>query len=111
MAYLSEDTNHSEFNETDKEIIQNIFLCNRVDVLENPPPSTIEQARGDSESHGYLAAFFRELDAFHRRGVAEVPEDLYIHDIPPELILQLMPLFSKKYEGMNFQNLNAGWSY
>ena len=68
MAYLSEEINHRVFNETDKEIIHNMFLCNRVDVLEKPPPSTIKQARGDNESHGYLAAFFRELDAFHRRG-------------------------------------------
>ena len=39
----------------------------------------------------------------------ELHKDLDIHDIPPELILQLMPLFSKKYEGMNFSNLNAEW--
>ena len=33
-----------------------------------------------------------------------MPEDINIniHNIPPELILQLMPLFSKNYEGMKF---------
>ena len=107
MVYLSEEINHSEFDETDKEIIHNMFLCNRVDVLEKPPPSTVKQARGDNESHGYLAAFFREPDAFHRRGATEVPKDLDIQDIPPELILQLMPLFSKKYEGMNFSKFKC----
>ena len=61
-------------------------MCNRVDVLEKPSPATIKQVRGDSESHGYLAALFGELNAFHRRGANEVPEDINIHDIPPELI-------------------------
>ena len=77
-------------------------LCNRVDVLEKPPRANIKKTRGDSESHGYLAALFREFYAFQRRGASDVPEDLDIHDIPLELILQLMPFFSKKYEGMNF---------
>ena len=78
-----------------------MVLCNRVDVLDQPPPSNIKQARADSESHGYLAAIFRELNEFNRRGASEVPKNLDIHDIPPELILQLMPLFSKKYEGIS----------
>lgn len=84
-----------------------VFLCNRVDVLELPPPASIKQARGDSESYGYLAALFKEPYAFQRRGSSEVLEDLDIHDIPPELILQLMPLFQKKYEGINFSKFKC----
>ena len=82
-------------------------ISNRIDVLDQPPPSTIRKARSDSEAHGYLAALYRELDAFKRRGATEVPENLDIHNIPPELILQLMPLFSKKYEGMNFSKFKC----
>ena len=57
MAYLVEEINHSKFDETDKEMIQNMFINNRIDVLEKTQPANIKQARGDSESHGYLAAF------------------------------------------------------
>ena len=69
-------------------------------MLEKRPPVNIKKACGDSEAHGYLAACGGESNAFHRRGATEVLVDTDIHDIPPELILQLMPLFSKKYEGM-----------
>ena len=42
-----------------------------------------------------------EMDVSKRTGGTSVSEDLNIH-IPPELILQLMPIFSKKYKGVNF---------
>ena len=107
MAYLVTEINHDKFDEKDKEVLKNTFLCDRADVLEKPPTANIKQARGDSKSQGYLAALFKELNAFQRRGDTEVPEDIDIHDIPPGLILQLVPLFSKKYEGMNFSKFKC----
>ena len=112
LKYLSQNINDGSMSPEDVKQVKDAVgryesLCNRVNVLEQPPPVNIKKARGDSESHGYLAALFRELDAFQRRGASEVPEDLDIHDIPPELILQLMPLFSKKYEGINFSKLKC----
>ena len=88
--------------EVDKHAIQKMFMCNRVDVLEKKTPANIQQARTYSESHRYLAALFRELNAFHQRGATEVPEDIDIHDILSELILQLMPLLSRKYKLKKF---------
>ena len=89
------DVKHASWVHSDES--ESETICNRIDVLEQPPPSTIRKARGDSEAHGYLAALYRELDAFKRRGATEVPENLDIHDIPPELILQLMPLLLKVF--------------
>ena len=31
----------------------------------------------------------------------EVPTNMNVHGVPPDIILQLIPLFSKKYEGLN----------
>ena len=66
-----------------------------------------QQAPGDSEAHDYLAALMKELNAFHRRGATEVLVDVDIHDIQPELTLQLMPLLMKRYEGMNFSKFKC----
>lgn len=49
----------------------------------------------------------KELDAFKRTGNLNVPPDLDIHSIPPNMILQLLPLFSKKYEGLNFSKFKC----
>jgi hypothetical protein len=36
-----------------------------------------------------------------------IPPDLSIGDIPPELILQLMPIFHKKYVGTDFSKFKC----
>jgi len=54
-----------------------------------------------SEAVNYIGAFEKEVAAFNRNGMV-IPPDLSIGDIPPELILPLMPIFHKKYVGTDF---------
>lgn len=65
------------------------------------PPRNITEMRNHPEKDGYLASWYKELDGYRRNG-CDIPADMPIGDIPPELILQLMPIFSKKYEGTDF---------
>ena len=48
----------------------------------------------------------REMGAHLRKGCA-VPADMNIGDIPPDLILQLMPIFEKKYVGTDFSKFKC----
>jgi len=68
---------------------------------EEPAPKNIDEARAHPEQ-GYFESFLREMDGFHRRK-ADVPPDIDNKDIDPNLILQLVPLFQKKYSGANFE--------
>lgn len=79
-----------------------ITVVNRVDVTQRVPPRNIKEMKSHPESSAYFAALIKELNTFKRTGNLMVPDDLDIHNIPPAMILQLMPLFSKKYEGLNF---------
>ena len=83
--------------------------ANRVDFKEVqrlPPPKNVTQARKHPEAAGYLGSLFKELAAFHKRK-CDIPADLPIGDIPPELILQLLPIFSKKYVGTDFSKFKC----
>ena len=67
---------------------------------DEPPPKNIDEAR-DHPEQGYFQSFLKELDGFHKRG-ADVSPDIDTKDIDPKLILQLIPLFQKKYSGASF---------
>jgi hypothetical protein len=73
--------------------------------LAEPPPKNLNEARAHKEQ-GYFQAFLSELDSFHKHGV-DVPADLDIEDIDPDLILQLIPLFEKKFSGANFEKFKC----
>ena len=82
-------------------------MVNRVDANQRAPPRNVKEMRRHPDAKGYIASLFKELDAFSRTGNLNVPTDMDIHDIPPDMILQLMPLFSKKYEGLNFSKFKC----
>jgi hypothetical protein len=69
------------------------------------PPTKIEEARNHAED-GYFESFLTELDAFNRKGCTVDP-DIDIKDIDPDLILQLIPLFQKKYSGTDFEKFKC----
>ena len=75
-----------------------VYVAMRADFLDRknlPPPKNLALMRLHPESEGYLGSWMRELSAFSKRK-CDVPVDMDIGDIPPELILQLMPIFEKK---------------
>jgi hypothetical protein len=72
---------------------------------DEPPPRSVEEAR-DHPEQGYFKSFLRELEGFHKRK-ADVPADLDIKDIDPNLILQLIAIFQKKYNGTNFEKFKC----
>jgi len=120
ISDIVEDARNDEsLSLSDKELIveclgANFFECvtedimvNRVDANQRAPPRNVKEMRRHPDAKGYIASLFKELDAFSRTGNLNVPTDMDIHDIPPDMILQLMPLFSKKYEGLNFSKFKC----
>ena len=85
----------------DESIIPNIASA-RTNFQDIPPPRNIAGAHSHFESEGYLKSLFTELEGLKKRGATECPADIDIKDIPPELILQMIPIFSKKYTGIDF---------
>jgi hypothetical protein len=86
-----------------------VSVAMRADFLDQKklaPPKNLKQAREHPESEGYLGAWMREMGAHLRKGCA-VPADMDIGDIPPDLILQLMPIFEKKYVGTDFSKFKC----
>lgn len=67
-------------------------------------PKTVPAARVYPEKDGYISVFSKEIAAFHRHG-CDIPADIDIGDILPELILQKIPIISKKYVGTYFSKL------
>ena len=82
-----------------------IYRVDFKDMAENTPPTSINEARRHPEQ-GYFNAFLKEVDAFHRKG-ADIPAEIDIKDIDPKLILQLIPLFQKKFTGANFEKFKC----
>ena len=85
-------------------------ICNYVSALraeftEVPPPKNLFQMRKHHDD-GHLAAWMREVHALRSQNMT-IPADLPIHDIPPELILQLMPIFEKKWVGADFSKFKC----
>lgn len=72
----------------------------RAEFTEMLPPKTVSKMRVHPED-GHLASWMREVGALHAQKMT-IPADLPIGDIPPELILQLMPIFQKKWVGTDF---------
>ena len=75
-----------------------VFRVDFKDVVNNPPPKNIEEARFHKEK-GYFEAFLKEVEGFHA--------DLDIKDIDPNLILQLIPIFQKKFSGTDFEKFKC----
>jgi hypothetical protein len=79
--------------------------ASRVSVLESPPRKFSDLAK-HPEGQDHLASFLREVESFHTHGML-LPPTIDIHDIPAELILQLMPIWSKKFEGLDFSKFKC----
>ena len=77
----------------------------RAEFTEVPPPKNLFQMRKHHDD-GHLAAWMREVHALRSQNMT-IPADLPIHDIPPELILQLMPIFEKKWVGADFSKFKC----
>ena len=77
----------------------------RAEFTEAPPPKTVHQMRNHHDD-GYLASWMREVHGLHSQGMT-IPADMPIADIPPELILQLMPIFEKKWVGIDFSKFKC----
>jgi len=78
----------------------------RVDVKDIPPPKKFKDLATHPEGKQHLSSFLREVDSFARNGMMQLP-DIDIKDIPPELIMQLMPIWHKKYEGLDFSKFKC----
>jgi hypothetical protein len=72
---------------------------------QEPPPKSRNEAKAHSEK-GYFESYLDELHSFHIHK-ADVPADMDIKDIDPDLILQLIPLFQKKFSGANFEKFKC----
>jgi hypothetical protein len=59
------------------------------------------------ESFGYLKALDSELDSLSSSGNSEIPVNIDIKDIPPSAILQFIPIWQKKYVGLNFDKFKC----
>ena len=82
-----------------------VFRVDFKDAVNNPPPKNIDEARFHKEK-GYFEAFLKEVEGFHKRK-ADVPADIDIKDIDPNLILQLIPIFQKKFSGTDFEKFKC----
>ena len=86
-----------------------LIQAHRADFLDeqsHPQPKSVDQARTHPEAINYIGVFEKEVAAYNKRGCL-LPPDISIGDIPPELILQLMPIFHKKYFGTDFNKFKC----
>jgi hypothetical protein len=67
----------------------------RVSVNDIPPPRKFADLATHPEGKDYLASIIREINSFDENGMTEVP-DIDVKDIPPELILQLIPMLAER---------------
>ena len=81
-----------------------IFIAHRASFSERPPSS--RNAAAAHPEPGYFASWLRELASLHANGCLDAPE-MDLKDIPPELILQMLPIFQKKFVGMNFEKFKC----
>ena len=82
----------------------------RAAVSDMPPPKRYLDLEKHHKGPDYLASFLKEVDSFKKKHGMCLPPDIDIKDIPPELILQLMPLWHKKYEVLDFSKFKPyGW--
>jgi len=84
--------------------VNSLPMALRSEIGELPAPRTIPKALVHPESTGYLPSLASTLRA---RCCTKIPENINIGDIPPKLILQLMPSFTKKYVGMDFSKFKC----
>lgn len=56
------------------------------------------------DKEGYIGVFLKEITSFHKYD-CDIPVDLDISEISPELILQLMLICLKKFVWTNFSKL------
>ena len=77
------------------------LAVHRVAVSDTLLPRKYADLANHPERIYYLASFKKEVDSFHKHWTTESP-DIDIKDIPPDIILQLMPIWHKQYEGLDF---------
>jgi len=82
-----------------------VYRVDFKEVLSDPPPKNIDEARVHPEQ-GYFGSFLKEIDGFHKKK-ADIPADIDIKDIDPNLILQLIPIFQKKFSGADFEKFKC----
>ena len=75
-------------------------------IIDNAPPKKFADLASHPEGPDHLASFLREVDSFYKHDML-LPPDIDIKDISPDLIIQLMPLWSKKYEGLDFSKFKC----
>jgi hypothetical protein len=80
--------------------------AHRAAVSDIPPPKKFADLAAHPEGAEHLASFEKEVASFHKHGMT-LPPDIDIKDIPPDLILQLMPIWHKKYEGLDFSKFKC----
>jgi hypothetical protein len=80
--------------------------AHRAAVSDIPPPKKFADLATHPEGAEHLASFEKEVSSFHKHGMT-LPPETDIKDIPPELILQLMPIWHKKYEGLDFSKFKC----
>jgi len=80
--------------------------ASRVSVSDISPPKKFSDLEKHPKGPDHLASFLREVDSFYQHDMF-LPPTIDIKDIPPELIIQLMPLWSKKYEGLDFSKFKC----
>ena len=84
-----------------------VYIASRASFSDLPPPRSLSQVSSHPEGSHYWKAFTSHLDRLRDLGNLEIPADIEIGDIPPHLILQLMPIFRKKYNGINFSKFKC----
>jgi hypothetical protein len=79
----------------------------RTSVDDLPVPRKFASCLTHPESFGHLKSLDTELSALRNTDNLFVPEDMNIKDIPPSAILQFIPIWQKKYVGLNFDKFKC----
>ena len=84
------------------------ITVSRASVTDIPPPKKFSDLEHHPEGEDHLLALLREIESFKENGMTAVP-DIDIKDISPELIIQLMPIWHKKYEEKYLRRSDYVW--
>ena len=79
----------------------------RTSIDDIAPPKHFLDCIKHPESFGHLAAMDSEFTSLYRTNNMNIPVDIDIKDIPPSAILQFIPIWQKKYVGMDFEKFKC----
>ena len=86
-------------------VLKNLSAA-RVAVSDILPPKKFSDLATHPEGSQHLGAFMAEVESYWKNDMC-LPPEIDIKDIPPDLILQLMPIWQKKYEGLDFSKFKC----